>query len=84
MLFYAFGNAFFLSKCIFFSENLKKILRFTSKFRESRVTLNTGILLFYLMWMTLLHLQMPPNGVFHLGLNWLPKYPFTGMQNEKG
>ena len=32
----------------FFSENLKKILGFTSKFRYGQVTLNTGIFLFSL------------------------------------
>ena len=26
---------------------------------------------------------MPPYGVFHLGLPCLPKYLFTGIQNEK-
>ena len=36
-------------KFIFFPENLKKILAFTSKFRLGRVTLNTGIFLFGLI-----------------------------------
>ena len=27
--------------------------------------------------------QMPPLGVFHLGLHCLSKYLFTGIQNEK-
>ena len=27
---------------------------------------------------------MPPYVTFHLGLHWLPKYLFTGFQNEKG
>ena len=34
---------FKMHKIIFFSENLKKNLGFTSKFRQSQVTLNTGI-----------------------------------------
>ena len=34
---------------ICFSENLKKILGFTSKLRQGRVTLNTGIFLFGLI-----------------------------------
>ena len=37
---------FKMHKIIFFPENLKKILGFTSKFRLDRVTLNTGIYLF--------------------------------------
>ena len=28
--------------------------------------------------------EMPPYAAFHLGLHCLPKYLFTGMQNEKG
>ena len=35
-----------MHKIIFFPENLKKILGFTSKFRYGRVTLNTGIFSF--------------------------------------
>ena len=27
--------------------------------------------------------QMPPYGIFHLGLNFLPKYLFTGIPNEQ-
>ena len=38
---------FKMQKLIFFPENLKKILGFTSKFRLGPVTLNTGIF-FYL------------------------------------
>ena len=37
---------FKMHKIIFFPENLKKILGFTSKFRQGRVTLNAGV--FYL------------------------------------
>ena len=32
-----------MHRIIFFTENLKKVLGFTSKFRYGRVTLNTGI-----------------------------------------
>ena len=39
-------SPFMISEIIFFPENLKKILGFTSKFSKGRVTLNTGILLF--------------------------------------
>ena len=35
--------AFQMHKIIFFPENLKQILGFTSKFRYGQVTLNTGI-----------------------------------------
>ena len=44
--FYAFRKAilpFKMHKIIFFPENLKKILGFTSKFMKGQVTLNTGI-----------------------------------------
>ena len=30
------------------------------------------------------HNEMPPQGAFHLSLHCLPKYLFTGIQNEKG
>ena len=28
--------------------------------------------------------EMPPYAAFHLGINCLPMYLFTGIQNEKG
>ena len=28
--------------------------------------------------------EMPPYGAFHLDLHCMPKYMFTGIQNEKG
>ena len=37
---------FKMHKIIYFSENLKKFLGFTSKFRLGQVTLNTGIFVF--------------------------------------
>ena len=40
---------FKMHKKIFFSENLKKILGFTSKFRWGWVTLNTGIFFFFFL-----------------------------------
>ena len=49
---HSFFNYYSLSKCIklyFFPENLKIFLGFTSKFRQGRVTLNTGFFLFDLM-----------------------------------
>ena len=45
-----FERLFKMHKVIIFPENLKKIQGFTSKLRQSRVTLNTGILLFGLIW----------------------------------
>ena len=41
-----FERHFKMHKIIFFPENLKKILGFTSKFRLGPVNLNTGIFLF--------------------------------------
>ena len=38
-----------MHKIIFFPENLKKFLGFTSKFRQGQVTLNTGIFSFGLI-----------------------------------
>ena len=47
---------FKIHKIIFFPENLKKNLRFTSKLREGLVTLNTGTFLFGLI-------RLPPSQV---------------------
>ena len=42
-------SPFKMHKIIFFPENLKKFLGFTSKFRKGQFTLNTGIFLFGLI-----------------------------------
>ena len=48
-------SPFKMHKIIFFPENLKKILGFTSKFRKGWVTLNTGVFFYLAQQISNLH-----------------------------